>query len=401
MLRDYQQAAVDKMIADKDVPGNSVLCLGTAAGKSHVIAEYANKVNTPVLILCPNKEILAQNKEKLLPLVDKGDVGMYSASMNEKTIKKFTFASIGSIYKKPQLFSAFGTIIVDECHNVRPDQPLSMYMKFFDYHNFPKTFGLSATPYVNVTRTEFVGSEDGFRIWDTTTTLQIISRMSSPFWSRIIFNYDAKKLKENWYTAPVEYIENNIINPDYIRTNYNGVEFDQDAFARKMSIYEDKIVWQCKDVLSKHQSVLVFCANVEQATTLSSKVMTSAVLSAKTPTKLRTEIINKFKNGEIKMLFNVQCLTTGFDAPRIDAIICVRPTKSIGLYQQFIGRGVRISPGKTKCTVYDLCGNYHRLGPAEEIRLKRDSDGKINLTSSSGKFWHNTDTGTFRIKSRI
>ncbi len=118
---------------------------------------------------------------------------------------------------------------------------------------------------------------------------------------------------------------------------------------------------------------------------------------------MRTEIIGKFKEGEIKMLFNVQCLTTGFDAPKVDAIICIRPTKSIGLYQQFIGRGVRLSTetNKTKCTVYDLCGNYHRLGAAEEIRLIRDKENDINLISESGKYWHNLDTGTFRIKSRI
>lgn len=399
MLRPYQTDAVFAMLDDLDTPGNSVLSLGTAAGKSHLIAEFVKSINSPVLILCPNREILTQNKEKLLKLVDKGEVGVFSAALNEKTIKLYTFATIGSIFRKPELFSHFRVCIVDECHVVRPDKPTSMYIKLFRCNNFPKCFGLTATPYLNITKVLYRGVEDNKRVYESTTSLQLIYRMANSFWKRIIFNYDAKKLQEEGYTVPVIYKEYHLIDPEHMRLNSNGSEYDQEAFARQVYTKEDIIADISKRAGEKYKSVLVFCANVAQAESLHQKVEGSEVVTAKTPAKQREQIVEKFKLGDIKILFNVSCLTTGFDSPRTDCLICLRPTKSIGLYQQFIGRGVRVSPetGKTHCTVIDLSGTYHRLGAAEDIRLVKKDD-VYNLESSSGKLWHDAQIGTFIIR---
>lgn len=65
-----------------------------------------------------------------------------------------------------------------------------------------------------------------------------------------------------------------------------------------------------------------------------------------TPTLERDQIINDFKERKIKFLVNVSVLTTGFDAPHVDLIAILRPTESISLYQQIVGRGLRLSPGK-------------------------------------------------------
>ena len=83
-----------------------------------------------MLILCPNKEILEQNYGKL-KMYGIFDIGIYSASMGSKTIDKFTYATIGSIYKKPELFKDFKHIIIDECHFVNMKKSGTMYHKFF------------------------------------------------------------------------------------------------------------------------------------------------------------------------------------------------------------------------------------------------------------------------------
>lgn len=70
------------------------------------------------------------------------------------------------------------------------------------------------------------------------------------------------------------------------------------------------------------------------------------VITAKTKSEERDNIITGFKDGNIKIVFNVGVLTTGFDHPSLDCIILIRPTRSIGLYYQMIGRGVRIAEGK-------------------------------------------------------
>ena len=110
-LRNYQKLAVKSMQDDLKSIQKSVLCLPTGSGKSLVIADFVSNYGKPVLVLQPSREILAQNKEKLLTYVDKEDVGVYSASFNSKEVKKYTFATIQSVYKKPELFEHFKIIL--------------------------------------------------------------------------------------------------------------------------------------------------------------------------------------------------------------------------------------------------------------------------------------------------
>jgi DNA repair protein RadD len=64
-------------------------------------------------------------------------------------------------------------------------------------------------------------------------------------------------------------------------------------------------------------------------------------------------------------------LTTGFDAPNIDMLVMLRPTKSTGLYVQIVGRGMRLAPGKKNCLVLDYAGNIERHGPIDQIQVKK------------------------------
>jgi DNA repair protein RadD len=75
----------------------------------------------------------------------------------------------------------------------------------------------------------------------------------------------------------------------------------------------------------------------------------------------RDQIIGRFKERSIKYLVNVSVLTTGFDAPHVDLIAILRPTESVSLYQQIIGRGLRLSEGKTDCLILDYTGVGHDL----------------------------------------
>lgn len=136
-LRPYQQQALDKILwaKEQNLPGNDLLVLPTGAGKSHVIAALANSLSEPILILQPSKEILEQNYAKLSQYVHPLKIGIYSASMNERTIRFFTFATIQSIYRKPQEFVQFGTIIIDECHLVNPKNLGGMFTTFINEVN--------------------------------------------------------------------------------------------------------------------------------------------------------------------------------------------------------------------------------------------------------------------------
>lgn len=105
------------------IDGNHLYCDGQFfvhhnSGKSHIIADIATRLNAPVLIFQPSKEILEQNFAKM-QAVNPFGCTIFSASFNSKEIGKITFATIGSVKNHPNLFEIFPYIIVDECFPYR------------------------------------------------------------------------------------------------------------------------------------------------------------------------------------------------------------------------------------------------------------------------------------------
>src|SRR5690606_29388459 len=88
-----------------------------------------------------------------------------------------------------------------------------------------------------------------------------------------------------------------------------------------------------------------------------------------TPTSVRDELLARFRSGALRYLVNVNVLTTGFDAPNIDAVGLLRPTLSPGLFYQMCGRGFRLHPSKTDCLVLDFGGNVLRHGPVDRLEI--------------------------------
>ena len=81
-----------------------------------------------------------------------------------------------------------------------------------------------------------------------------------------------------------------------------------------------------------------------------------------------------FKSGRIKVVANVGVLTTGFDFPELDTIVLARPTRSLSLYYQMIGRGIRPCPNKVNWVV-DLCENFNRFGRVDDLKLAQIKPG--------------------------
>ncbi len=86
-------------------------------------------------------------------------------------------------------------------------------------------------------------------------------------------------------------------------------------------------------------------------------------LDNKTPMKIRSRILEWFKETPEAILTSVSILTTGFDEPTVETVILNRATRSLTLYFQMIGRGSRIIPGKKEFNVIDLGNNFARFGP--------------------------------------
>jgi len=392
MLRKYQQEALDKLMWDRSLPGNSLISLPTGSGKSHIIAEYAKAINEPVLIFQPSRELVIQNVDKMLKIVDKSEIGIYSASLGKKVVKKYTFGTIGSVVNHPELFSHFKNIIIDEAHKVPIKKFNSMYMKFFSTIKNVKVVGLTATPY-RLTP-QYMRYKSGFI--ETITTIKLINRMRPMFWNRLIYNINVGDLINQGYLCKLKYRYIPLIQQEDIKLNKSRSDFDLLAFEEQIS-YGDKAIYKVLFGCKMHfKSSLVFCSSVDQAEQLADRITGAEVVSAKTKPKERKRIVEGFKDGSIEMVFNVGIFVCGFDHPALDCIVLLRPTRSLGLLYQMIGRGLRTAPGKEYCTVVDMTDTIKKVGRIETFKIEK-VDGKWNLTTEKGQ-WHNKELYRFAIQ---
>ena len=396
ILRDYQQQVVTTALAHiRSGRGNPVLALSTGAGKSLIIAEIARQSGLDVLILQPSKEILEQNVEKLSKYVDKKDIGIYSASVGEKTVARYTFATIGSIYAKSELFTHCGLAILDECHLLSPKDTGTMLTSFLRKLNI-KTIGLTATPWRLYSTA--APSADGFGM-DTFTAHKVITRLKDGFWSDVICNVTMYDLIENGYLCAPKYYDNSKRSHGEIPMNKSGSEFDLEKYELLSRGDEEDVLDVVRRAMQQSRSVLVFCISVEQATRFSLIVKDAVLVTGKTKPAERKQLVDDFKAGKIKTIFNVGCFTTGFDHPELDCIVLVRPTRSIGLYMQMVGRGVRCAEGKDHCKVVDFTGTIKAFGVVEKIKLVR-INGLWDIWSSTG-VWHYKDVSKIHDKQQL
>ena len=144
-LRDYQKQASDAAFRafNGKAKRNGLLILPTGSGKSLIIADIASRLDGPLLVFQPSKEILEQNFAKLQSY-GVFDCGVYSASAGSKDINRITFATIGSVMNHINDFSRFKNILIDECHltNAKGGQ----YKDFIEAQD-RRVVGLTATPY--------------------------------------------------------------------------------------------------------------------------------------------------------------------------------------------------------------------------------------------------------------
>lgn len=138
------------------------------------------------------------------------------------------------------------------------------------------------------------------------------------------------------------------------------------------------------DTLDKHperKHVLAFVPSVQDAIDLSQRYQNSGVIYGEQDKREREQTVARFRSGEIRVLFNVRVLSTGFDFTGIDCIVLGISTASIALYYQIIGRGTRIDPEKRDCLISDLGGNVERFGRVEDIVFEK------------GRLWRMFGTG--------
>lgn len=126
------------------------------------------------------------------------------------------------------------------------------------------------------------------------------------------------------------------------------------------------------------------------------------VVTASTKKKERERIVADYREGKLRWLINFGVFTTGLDVPEIDCIIMARPTMSVALVQQMIGRGVRLDPNNPDkvLKVIDMCGVHEVFGDVANIRVvKEDDQFRDMLVGDRGRI-DNQALYTFRIPEK-
>ncbi len=162
--------------------------------------------------------------------------------------------------------------------------------------------------------------------------------------------------------------------PDMSGVKQTAGDWTKDAAA---DVYEPEIIGDLVTHWKQHAAdrpTLAFGCNVAHSKAIADKFQQAGVRAAHidgyggdTEKLEREQIIAKYKRGEIQMLCSVGILCKGFDAPLTSCLIIARPTKSLSLHLQIIGRGLRTFAGKDDCLILDHAGNFVRHGFPEDI----------------------------------
>ena len=349
-------------------PKPSLIVLPTAWGKSILTAFVAKECNDKLIVLQPPKELLEQNYLKYCNLCNDfgSEAGIYSASFGRKEIMPITYATIGSIKNLGAKFKELGftKMLIDEAH-LYPREADSMLGRFLSDSGITHVLGITATP-VKL-QTNF--SREG----DTFSKLVMLTSRSKKgnFFKEIIHVGQVSEMVQLGYWSKLLY-QTSEFDDSLLVFNSSKSEYTEDSVQRAYNANGgNNSIIQALDNHPERKHILAFAPSVNDAIALSSQYPNSAVIYGDMDKRERADIISRFRQGKIRVIFNVRVLSTGFDYTGIDCIVLGISTASIALYYQVVGRGTRIDSDKQDCLIIDLGGNVERFGKVEDLTFEK------------------------------
>jgi DNA repair protein RadD len=371
-LRPYQRAAIEALYDYfAGNAGNPLVVMPTGTGKSLCIAGFTREAiaawsDTRVLILTHVKELIQQDFMAMLRAWPDAPAGIYSAGLSRRDIHaQVLFAGIQSIHRHARQVQRCDLVLIDEAHLLgRSDS--GMYRSFLAQLNeinagLLKVVGFTATPY----RLDSGMLHEG----------------KDRLFTDIAYEVPVLQMIQQGYLCPVV-PKQTTTQLDVGSVGTRGGEFI--AKDLEEAVDRDEVTRAAVAEIVQHGegrgSWLVFCSGVAHARHVRDAVrehgISAETATGDTPGPERDGILAAFKAGRLRCVTNANVLTTGFDAPGTDLIALLRPTKSVGLYVQMVGRGTRLAEGKDDCLVLDFAGNTARHGPIDTVdgRKKEKSE---------------------------
>lgn len=342
-LRDYQESAKRAIFDEFRRVKSTALIMATGLGKTVVFGEIAKQVQRktqkPVLVLAHRSELIEQTAEvlrgfDLKPLIEQGEQRAHFAEAHGAIV-----ASVQSLsqFERLKQFPKdyFSLVITDECHH----SVAEIYRRIYAHFDSTKHLGVTATPL----RSDNIGLKNIFQ--------------------SVAFQYDiARGIKDGWL-CPIKGKQIRVDGLELDQIKLSGGDFSQkelDEMLMRDRVLQRMVIPTLENVGERQTIVFTqsvgHCKAIADAFNRSAGRNVAVAVDGKTPTIERQERINAFRRGEAQFIVNVGVLTEGFDYPPTAAIALFRPTKSLGLLAQMVGRGTRKADGKTDCLVLDFVG---------------------------------------------
>ncbi len=369
--------------------GNPLIAYPTGTGKSLIPAVFIERIlkiwpNQRFLIVTHVKELIQQNYEVMKIHWPEAPAGIYSAGLKQKDIAhSIIFGGVQSMIRNAVAFGHRDICFIDEAHLVSPDDT-TMYQRFLATMKLinprMKIIGLSATP---------------FRMGQGLLT-------DGGLFTDIIHNLtacdDFNKLIADGYLCPLvprrTHTELDVSNVSIANGEFVGNQLQ--AAVDVDRITHAGIRETCAAGTDK-RSWLIFASGIKHAEHIAGCLrqfgVDCAAVHSKQSTEFNDRAIRDFKSGTLRAISNYSKLTTGFNHPSIDLIADFRPTMSIPLHIQKLGRGTRMAPGKQNCVVLDFSRNVPRLGPINDPIIPKKRNGSpgdvpVKICDACGTYNH-------------
>lgn len=360
-LRDYQQQHKEEVYEAWDAGHRSVMLqMPTGTGKTRVFVSIIKDLQKHfdgkyrVLVLAHREEILSQISDTLYSEyhVSCGKID----SKNRPHHNKVLVASVQTMKNRlAQYKDGFDLIVVDEAHHT----PAESYKMIINAFPTAKILGVTATPY----RLSGEGFEEEY--------------------DKLILSSTIEAYINRGVLSEIEYLPTDIVikDCDRIRIGADGDYKKEVLFTHMDNPMIYSAITDAYKKYANNKKGIVYTINQDHNTELKKwfediGVPTEAI-DSETPANKRKDFIDSFKRGEIKVLCNVDIFGEGFDCPDVDFILLARPTKSLSLYLQQVGRGLRKADNKERVQIIDCVGSYTRFGlPTKERDWQKHFDGE-------------------------
>ncbi|QNK57325.1 DEAD/DEAH box helicase family protein [Paenibacillus sp. PAMC21692] len=343
--------------------GKAMVVMATGLGKTYLAGFLAKRFKR-VLFVAHREEILHQAKASFSRILPDRSFGFYNG-VHKEADADCIFASIYTLGMRRRRESfradAFDLIVVDEFHHAAAVS----YRSVMDYFVPKFTLGITATP-------DRMDGKDVYALCDGNVAYQI---------------HFLEAIRRGWL-SPFRYF-GVYDSTDYSQVRWLGSHYDEEQLAALQ--LRDSMAYRIYEAWEEHKltRTIAFCSSIRQADYLADyfqeRGVSTVSLHSGTVGMTRSEAIDGLSKGRLHIIFTVDLFNEGVDIPSVDTLLFVRPTESLTVFTQQVGRGLRLSDNKSHCHIIDLIGNYRNADLKKRLfeeKFETSSSGKVAVTAA-------------------